>query len=1053
MTEPLKKRKLCGAPCFFCLTANEGMACDGGRPCSKCEKEGRHNVCFGVEIGDSKRQQKPSNTLPWANQLPGHGRTSEDSAAVEPESDFSGSDADSSSSSLFSPPSPPPAASSSSTNSANAPLRAHTAPTTPVSASSPSHSATTTSYTPPPLLFQRPSTSVASSGTTTPSVRRAPIPTSFGGRGMVTAAPSTATTGSSSVSETVFAPLPNPFPGDRVGGRKKTGLSVPPSSLSSPDAESASTTPLPLKAEKMEEDASSNTPAPVPFFQLRPVKQEPPENVEVIDLDPDDKELPAPDPDPDPSPIPAAVTSPPPLSSSSSSIMSKAQGTERTIKATNTALQALSLVDPTVAELTRSAIAESDLRQNNLNIYFLKELRKLRADQKRLDDEIMHLKLENNNLSTRLRNSQWQVVQLMEYYTKAVEDQKNKAKEAEEASLLDCGAHNKEAVSGGRTSDRQQHYSSRNLRKINDSIDYEDDSEETSSATSSSSSIAGLPVSSSEQPIVVYDFQNPKRGPIVLTANKTFCDLLGYDLSEVIRMPWTKFIPPEAIRDVLQNLNILVATKHPNPCIELEQVYQHKNGGLFATRDTHTLLLGNDGTPIADVVCLSLPNTVSNVNVSPPSSPLSSASHSAMVTDLSGLSSSTGTVPKKRARKGSFIMTNGALQHATAVAKPYTAPRFYLGWKGDNGPSPAVSSTLSQPSSPFHSYSSASPVVSSFLEELTPPSTSTSSSSLTPALTSSSAFTSYNGTPPETTGMETVASHTGSSIPLPEIMPNNYVAYGEETQQQAQQPQQQIIDAAPQKSKRGRKKGSVGRPRNTKNAESKTKKSSSSKTSNKRSTSRKTSSRSQNVPSSETINHVQTTPEAVPIVTFPDSPPDHPNPYLYLHPPPAFYPQPSSSPSSSTFASLSTLSPPSSVSSTASAVPTIDDYSSSLPSPYAQAEQSTNFPAQLPQQHPLPSSSSVVNTLNQPPLPTFGSEEEEEEEDAVTTGVGTFGGMPGGVGGASDMEFSEDIDNMLQNFDAIGLENGGDDEAYFDEHVVDPSFFAKILEGTGSNPL
>lgn len=47
----------------------------------------------------------------------------------------------------------------------------------------------------------------------------------------------------------------------------------------------------------------------------------------------------------------------------------------------------------------------------------MKELKKLKGDQKRLDDEVLHLKLENSNLAARLKTSQWQVMRLMEYFS------------------------------------------------------------------------------------------------------------------------------------------------------------------------------------------------------------------------------------------------------------------------------------------------------------------------------------------------------------------------------------------------------------------------------------------------------------------------------------------------------------------------------------------------------------------------------------------------------------------------------------------------------------
>lgn len=68
-------------------------------------------------------------------------------------------------------------------------------------------------------------------------------------------------------------------------------------------------------------------------------------------------------------------------------------------------------------------IGQISPKQNNLNIYFMKELKKLKGDQKRLDDEVLHLKLENSNLSARLKTSQWQVMRLMDYFSQMADQQ------------------------------------------------------------------------------------------------------------------------------------------------------------------------------------------------------------------------------------------------------------------------------------------------------------------------------------------------------------------------------------------------------------------------------------------------------------------------------------------------------------------------------------------------------------------------------------------------------------------------------------------------------
>jgi len=107
-----------------------------------------------------------------------------------------------------------------------------------------------------------------------------------------------------------------------------------------------------------------------------------------------------------------------------------------------------------------------------------------------------------------------------------------------------------------------------------------------------------------EQPMVVYDLS--KNTATVLTANQTFCKMIGYELNEVVGMPWTEFIPQEA---ALHTMNTILQQKNLSSVIQLEQVYKHRTGGLFATRDTHTILFGGDGVPISDVVTLQLPDS------------------------------------------------------------------------------------------------------------------------------------------------------------------------------------------------------------------------------------------------------------------------------------------------------------------------------------------------------------------------------------------------------------------------------------------------------------
>lgn len=226
------------------------------------------------------------------------------------------------------------------------------------------------------------------------------------------------------------------------------------------------------------------------------------------------------------------------------------------------------------------AASEISPKQNNLNIYFMKELKKLKGDQKRLDDEVLHLKLENSNLSARLKTSQWQVMRLMDYFSQMADQQP-----------------------GGQIPTQR-----RPLRALDAVPAFPTHAMETTASSTHNPSHIGvstaLPKGRAEQPMVVYDLS--KSTATVLTANTTFCQMIGYELNEVIGMPWTEFIPPEAAR---RTMNTILQQKTLSSTIQLDQVYRHRTGGLFATYDTHTILFGNDGLPISDVVTLYFPES------------------------------------------------------------------------------------------------------------------------------------------------------------------------------------------------------------------------------------------------------------------------------------------------------------------------------------------------------------------------------------------------------------------------------------------------------------
>ena len=56
--------------------------------------------------------------------------------------------------------------------------------------------------------------------------------------------------------------------------------------------------------------------------------------------------------------------------------------------------------------------------------------------------------------------------------------------------------------------------------------------------------------------------------------------------------------------------------------IQIEQIYKHKEAGIFATVDTHKIFYSN-GKPVSDLVfiTLSTPHKLSSGGASPPASP------------------------------------------------------------------------------------------------------------------------------------------------------------------------------------------------------------------------------------------------------------------------------------------------------------------------------------------------------------------------------------------------------------------------------------------------
>lgn len=97
-------------------------------------------------------------------------------------------------------------------------------------------------------------------------------------------------------------------------------------------------------------------------------------------------------------------------------------------------------------------------------------------------------------------------------------------------------------------------------------------------------------------PLVVFDLSQSQAS--VITANEEFCDMFGYTIDEVKSMNWTKFIHPDYVE---RTRSILTHHRKGNN-VHFKQVYINKFGKPFVSNDSHTLIMDNNGNIKADVV-------------------------------------------------------------------------------------------------------------------------------------------------------------------------------------------------------------------------------------------------------------------------------------------------------------------------------------------------------------------------------------------------------------------------------------------------------------------
>lgn len=95
--------------------------------------------------------------------------------------------------------------------------------------------------------------------------------------------------------------------------------------------------------------------------------------------------------------------------------------------------------------------------------------------------------------------------------------------------------------------------------------------------------------------------------PTVISAPDNFCRMMGYEMHEVMNMPWHKFIHPSNVHRTMNILN----QAHMSTTIQFPQIYKTKDGHMFRTLDTHNIVY-ESGRPIYDIVSIALlPSKVS----------------------------------------------------------------------------------------------------------------------------------------------------------------------------------------------------------------------------------------------------------------------------------------------------------------------------------------------------------------------------------------------------------------------------------------------------------
>ncbi|EGC40042.1 hypothetical protein DICPUDRAFT_147090 [Dictyostelium purpureum] len=190
--------------------------------------------------------------------------------------------------------------------------------------------------------------------------------------------------------------------------------------------------------------------------------------------------------------------------------------------------------------------------------------------------------------------------------------------------------------------------------------------------------------------IVIDLLKNP---PMVLNCSKSFSQLIGYSQDEIIGLPWTEITHPNLMEKTMSFFQQQHRNLTDKRTMEIAQVYKCRDGSIFSTIDTHSLVYDSENTkPICDIVNIRLlegnepiptdiinstsvptsnrlrlknTSTISSVDESPPSTPVNYQTNTTTTTATNTANTNTNNIsttntPTKNYNNSPFNSSNNS---------------------------------------------------------------------------------------------------------------------------------------------------------------------------------------------------------------------------------------------------------------------------------------------------------------------------------------------------------------------------------------------------------